>query len=120
MTRRYKIGELSAACGISVAAIRFYEQKGIIKPACRTLKNQRLFDEETLARLRFIHRCRRINMPLSCICHILAGRQDHTLPPGEIAARIEHYIKEVRSLRSDLDEVEKLLEETLQEVKAEI
>lgn len=117
MTRRYKIGELSAACGISVAAIRFYEQKGIIKPAVRTLKNQRLFDESTLERLRFIHRCRRINMPLSCIARILAGRQDHTLPPEELAAHIEHYIKEVQSLRADLDAVEKLLQETLQEVR---
>lgn len=117
MTRRYKIGELSSACDISVAAIRFYEQKGVIKPACRTLKNQRLFDEETLERLRFIRRCRRINMPLECICHILAGREDHTVPPEELAGRIGHYIQGVRSLRSDLDEVEKLLKEILHQVQ---
>ncbi len=113
MGKRYKIGELSAACGISVPAIRFYEHKGVISPAVRTLKNQRLFDESTLERLRFIHRCRRLNMPLACICRILYARQKQAQGVPELIGNIEHYIEEVHSLRADLEDVEKILQETL-------
>ena len=47
------IGQAAARCGISTATLRFYEQKGLIRPQ-RTAGNQRLFQRAILRQISII------------------------------------------------------------------
>ena len=47
------IGELARATGMSRQAIRFYERKGLLPEASRGPNGYRVYDDSTLARLRF-------------------------------------------------------------------
>src|SRR5690242_3797799 len=52
--RLYRIGELSALAGISPRTIDYYTGLGLLAPAKRSTGNYRLYDDETLARIRRI------------------------------------------------------------------
>ncbi|MFC4599987.1 MerR family transcriptional regulator [Cohnella hongkongensis] len=52
--RLYRIGELSSLAGISSRTIDYYTSLGLILPAKRSSGNYRLYDDETLSRLRRI------------------------------------------------------------------
>ena len=70
------IGELAARTGLSVSAIRFYEQRGLVE-AVRTAGNQRRFLRADIRRLSFALIAQRLGLSLTEIEAELA-----TLPPG--------------------------------------
>lgn len=45
-----RIGELSAATRVSIRLLRYYEERGLLRPQ-RTLTGQRVFDGETVDRV---------------------------------------------------------------------
>lgn len=53
-TRLYRIGELSVLAGISPRTIDYYTGLGLLAPAKRSNGNYRLYDDETLSRIRRI------------------------------------------------------------------
>jgi MerR family transcriptional regulator, copper efflux regulator len=52
--RLYRIGELAALAGISPRTIDYYTGMGLLAPAKRSTGNYRLYDDETLSRIRRI------------------------------------------------------------------
>lgn len=52
--RLYRIGELSLLAGISPRTIDYYTGLGLLAPAKRSSGNYRLYDDETLSRIRRI------------------------------------------------------------------
>ena len=54
MAGRFSIGELAQDVGVPTSTVRFYERKGLLRPAGRTDGNHRYYDAAALARLRFI------------------------------------------------------------------
>lgn len=52
--RLYRIGELSTLAGISPRTIDYYTGLGLLAPAKRSNGNYRLYDDETLSRIRRI------------------------------------------------------------------
>ena len=53
-----RIGQLAARAGCSVAAIRYYEDIGLLPPATRRESGHRVYDAAALRRIAFIRRCR--------------------------------------------------------------
>ncbi len=66
-----QIGELARRTGLSVSAIRFYEQKGLVQ-AMRTSGNQRRFLRSDIRRLSFILIAQQLGLALSEIEQSLA------------------------------------------------
>ncbi len=56
--RLMTIGELASKRRLSPRTIRYYEQRGLIEAPLRSDSNYRLFDRESVERLRFIAKCR--------------------------------------------------------------
>jgi len=52
--RLYRIGELARLAGVSARTIDYYTGLGLLKPAKRSKGNYRLYDDETLQRIRRI------------------------------------------------------------------
>jgi MerR family redox-sensitive transcriptional activator SoxR len=104
------IGDLARRSGLSVSAIRFWEQRGLVSPI-RTSGNQRRFLRSDLRRLSFALAAQRLGLSLSEIEAELA-----TLPQGRapnakdwaaigarIRARLDERIAMLERLRDKLD-----------------
>ncbi len=60
-------GDVAKRVGISLRAVRYYEEQGLIKPSAVTSGGLRLFSDRDVARLRFIHRLRLLGLSLEDI-----------------------------------------------------
>ena len=59
-----RIKELSQLSGMAASAIRFYEDEGLLPPVRRTDNGYRTYGNDHVERLRFIQRCRSLDMSL--------------------------------------------------------
>lgn len=99
------IGELARRTGLAVSAIRFYEDKGLIRPM-RTSGNQRRFLRSDIRRLSFILIAQKLGLGLAEIEAELAN-----LPQGR-APTLADWQKLSRSVRVALDAKIQLLNRT--------
>jgi MerR family redox-sensitive transcriptional activator SoxR len=104
-TSLLSIGDLARRTGLSVSAIRFYEQRGLVE-AVRTAGNQRRFPRSDIRRLSFALIAQRLGLSLGQIEAELA-----TLPAGRSPTR-EDWQAVSRRIRGVLDEKIALLEQT--------
>ncbi|MCA0902644.1 redox-sensitive transcriptional activator SoxR [Qipengyuania aquimaris] len=104
------IGELARRTGLSVSAIRFYEERGLVE-ALRTSGNQRRFLRGDIRRLSFILIAQRLGLSLAEIEEALAGLPQGRTPnaadwkriSGSIHKRIEDQIASLEKMRDSLD-----------------
>ncbi|SFP25519.1 redox-sensitive transcriptional activator SoxR [Qipengyuania nanhaisediminis] len=104
------IGELARRTGLSVSAIRFYEECGLVE-ALRTSGNQRRFLRGDIRRLSFILIAQRLGLSLAEIEEALAGLPQGRTPnaadwkriSGSIRKRIEDQIASLEKMRDSLD-----------------
>jgi DNA-binding transcriptional MerR regulator len=69
--RRWRIGELAAATGLTVRTLHHYEHIGLLAPAARTEGRQRLYDEHDVQRLYRIRALRDLGLSLEDIGRML-------------------------------------------------
>ena len=91
------IGELARRTGLSVSAIRFYEDKGLIEPM-RTGGNQRRFLRSDIRRLSFILIVQKLGLSLEEI-----GEHLRALPKGRTPSSFDWW-KISEAIRGGLDE----------------
>ena len=101
----YFISELSEELGIRPSAIRYYEQKGLIKPD-RTPGNQRVYTRHHRARLKLILRGKRFGATLEQIGEMI-GMSDRPMNEKKQIDKslwyIERTMEDVLKQKHDLD-----------------
>ena len=90
-----KIGRFSKLSDCSIQTIRYYEKEGLIDPPQRSEGNFRLYDELALSRLKFIRRCRTLDITLAEIRQLLDLQQTPSESCGQISDMIDHHIVDV-------------------------
>ncbi len=73
------IGEVAHRSGISVAAVRFYEDRGLVS-SVRTAGNQRRFERHTLRRIAVVRAGQRFGLSLNEIGEALEALPDDRPP----------------------------------------
>lgn len=103
------IGKLSAATGVKVPTIRYYEQIGLLPEAERSSGNQRLYGTKAQERLAFIRHARDLGFPLDAIRELLSLSDRPDIPcdaADQIAKRqlaaVNARIARLRALQSEL------------------
>ena len=86
------IGELAGRTGLSVSAIRFYEDKGLVRPL-RTGGNQRRFLRADIRRLSFVLIAQRLGLSLADIAEAMADLPHGRTPNARDWARISGAIR---------------------------
>ena len=94
---RMLIGELADAVGVTSQTIRFYERKGLLPDAERGANGYRIYDESTIARLRFINVAQAAGLTLSEIRGIIDLRDAGTVPCTHVVALIDSKLADVRA-----------------------
>lgn len=98
------IGVVAARTGLSVSALRFYEDRGLIT-AHRSDRGRRRYDRHVLRRLAFIQVAQRVGLTLDEV-----GRALASLPDDDEGLSARHWRDLSASWRPMLDERIRLLE----------
>ena len=104
-----KIGELSKQTAVSVDALRFYEEKGLLAPMGRTESGYRLYAPTTVAQVKFIKSAQALGFSLQEILDVMPALNQGGL-------RLEGLRQRMRAKLSSLDEQI----ERLQQLRAEV
>ncbi|WP_035858851.1 MerR family transcriptional regulator [Cryptosporangium arvum] len=92
----YPIGELSRRTGLTVKAIRFYADRGIVPATRRNATGHRLYDEDAAARLDLVRSLRDLGIDLPTIRRVL----DREVTVADVAAaHAEALDATIRALR---------------------
>ena len=107
-----QIGDLARRAGVSVRAIRYYEELGLVRPEAHSAGGFRLYGKESFRRLQVIHFLKEVGLSLDEIRQILLAKKDrgadrdtvHFLARvfGEKLGAIESKIEALSSIRSEL------------------
>lgn len=110
-----KIGNLAEQVGMTVAAIRFYEQAGLLPKVSRTGSGYRVYDASDLRRLQLIRHAKSLGFSLEEIKRILRLREQGSCPCGEVISMLERHLshtdEQIRRLRQFRRELSKTLTE---------
>ncbi|MEV5713891.1 MerR family transcriptional regulator [Amycolatopsis mediterranei] len=102
MNELYPIGDVARRTGLSVSAIRFYADEGVVAPTGLTEGGFRQYDVQAIARLELVRTLRDLGAGLDDIRRVLA--EESTLP--ELAARhlrlVEDRLRQFRARRAVL------------------
>lgn len=99
MKTQLTIGRLSAATGVNVETIRYYERAKLIGPPARTEGNYRTYAQADVMRLRFIKRTRDLGFSLEQVRALLSISGERERDCGTIdAIAIEHLTKVDRKI----------------------
>jgi DNA-binding transcriptional MerR regulator len=101
-TRLYAIGEVARRTGLSVSAIRFYSDQGIVVPAEVTAAGHRLYDVHAIARLEFVSTLRELDAGLDDVRRLLDGRMTLTELATAHLSRLDDQARRIRSRRAVL------------------
>lgn len=108
--RFYRIGELAQMTGTSSRTIDYYTSLGLLSPAKRTSGNYRLYDDETLLRIRRIEQLKAQKYSLEEI------REQFTIfnrvtPDEEVTRKLEELQTHLSQLEREVKELEPVLEQ---------
>lgn len=89
-----RMRELERASGVSRETIRFYIREGLLPEPVKTSRNSALYDEAHLVRLFAIKRLQADRyLPLSVIRSLLEDTDRAGLPPADLVANVDRFLK---------------------------
>ena len=104
-----RIGELATRAGVTVKALRFYESAEVLPAPARRPSGYRDYDEDALARLRFVKAAQAAGLTLAEIRQVIAVREDSGPPCRHVtalldahAADLDRRIAELTALREEV------------------
>jgi DNA-binding transcriptional MerR regulator len=106
--REYTINELAGEFGLTLRALRFYEERGFLKP--RRIKRERRYSEEQRRRVAWIMTGRKLGFTVREIGALIRaaeneGRGSLTLAPEQIEAQIRHLEEKLQEINHSLAEL---------------
>jgi DNA-binding transcriptional MerR regulator len=114
------IGRLGTLAAIEPKTLRYYDRVGLVRPSTRTAAGYRLYGEDTVERLRFIHQAKALRISLADIRRILAVRDEGAAPCQHVLGLIrqnlttvETQIAQLTRLRTDLRRLQRLLNDKI-------
>jgi DNA-binding transcriptional MerR regulator len=102
--RRWSIGELARASGLTVRALRHYDEIGLLRASERTASGHRRYTEPDLRRLYRVRALRALGLSLKEIAGVLAGTADDLgtmrgLLAGQLH-RLEEHEQQIQRLKA--------------------
>jgi MerR family transcriptional regulator, redox-sensitive transcriptional activator SoxR len=111
MAEPLTIGEVARRCGVATSALRFYEDRGLIR-SLRTSGGHRTYERSVIRRVAFIVFAQRVGLTLAEVGDALGQLPENRVPRrGDWAklsaswtARIDERIADLERLRAGLTE----------------
>lgn len=107
----YNIGEAAKSSGVSAKMIRHYESIGLIEAAARTDSGYRVYTEQDVRVLQFIHRGRALGFSLEQIGALLALWRDKHRASADVRALAQQHIAELDRKIAEMESMKRTLEQ---------
>ena len=104
------IGEAAKASGVSAKMIRHYEAIGLLKEAKRTEAGYRVYSEDDVRVLQFVHRARALGFSLEQIGTLLSLWQDKDRASADVRALARAHIDELNRKIGEMEAMRRTLE----------
>ncbi len=99
-----KVGQLAKRTGISVRALHYYDELGLLPPSGRTEAGYRLYTPSDIARLQQIRSLQYLGFSLAKVREYLAGPDNSLLSALELQIdRLKEQIEQQQRLRTGLE-----------------
>lgn len=106
----FNIGDAARASGVSAKMIRHYESIGLIGAARRTGAGYRVYTDQDVRVLQFIHRGRALGFSLEQIRDLLALWQDKGRASADVRALAQSHIDELNRKIAEMEAMRRTLE----------
>lgn len=106
----YKTIELMKRANVGRETVRYYESRGLIKPVARTPGGYKLYDEETIDKLRFIKNAQKLDFTLNEIADLYTLLIKSKNPWNELTSIIENRLKNINRQKSNLEKIRKIVD----------
>ncbi|WP_410608443.1 MerR family transcriptional regulator [Amycolatopsis sp. lyj-109] len=93
---RYSIGDLARRTGLTIKAVRYYSDHGLVPPSGRNTAGHRQYDEAALRRLVLVRTLRELGLGLAAIRRIVDGEATVADVAARHAAALETEIRVLR------------------------
>lgn len=98
-----RIGELARRTATAVDTIRYYERVGLLPAPARTSSNYRSYSAAEVERLKFIRRCRDLDIPVADIHDLLRFCGSPRQHCRDVDALLERHIRQIESRIDELN-----------------
>lgn len=106
-----KIGEMAKQAGLPVETVRYYEKIGLLPAPERDASGYRSYQDRHLDRLRFIRRCRNLDMTQDEIRELIRLAEQPEADCSEVDALLARHLDHVRERLRELTSLETTLEQ---------
>ncbi|MEJ2346673.1 MAG: heavy metal-responsive transcriptional regulator [Gammaproteobacteria bacterium] len=104
------IGKLARKIGVGASTLRYYERVGLIAPDHRTESGYRLYQPDTVQRLRFIRRAQALGFSLEDIAELLALSDNPQAQAAQVKQITEEKIADIGKRIRDLQRMQQGLQ----------
>lgn len=101
----FTIGQVARAADVNIETIRYYERRGLLSPPRRTPSGYRQYNEDAVARLRFIKHAQELGFSLQEIDELLALRVRRGTACDAVARKTREKIALVERRIRDLQRI---------------
>ena len=105
----FTVGALADNAGVNLETVRYYEKIGLMPKPKRKGSRYRFYDENDLARLKFIIRAKELGFTLNEIKELLDLRIESKATCGDIKKIAGHKIVDIEQKIKDLQNIKKVL-----------
>ncbi|MBK24543.1 MAG: zinc-responsive transcriptional regulator [Halobacteriovorax sp.] len=109
MDELLKIGQLAKKSGASIDAIRFYEDKGLIKPTSRSSSGYRYYNLDAVNTLNFVQSAKELGFTLSEISDFLEIQISKNGKCSLAQEKINDKLNDIETKISNLKSIKKAL-----------
>ena len=102
-----KIGEIAKITSTAVSALRYYEEIGLLKPACKSSAKYRYYKKDDIQLITFIKKAQNIGFTLDEVKIILSERNSGKSPCPKVRELAQRKVLELREKIKDLKLIER-------------
>ena len=110
MSLTMSIGKVAAAAAVNIQTIRYYERRGLLSPPRRAPSGYRQYNEDAVARLRFIKHAQELGFSLNEIDELLALRIRRGTACDGVERKTREKIDLVEQRIRDLERIKRTLQ----------
>jgi DNA-binding transcriptional MerR regulator len=110
-TDNMQIGDLAKKAGVSVRAIRYYEELGLLHPGSHSVGGFRLYCDENLKRLNVINLMKELGLTLTEIRQILTAKKNNQTDKETVQYLLRVFNEKLDLVNSKLEVFGRLKEE---------
>ena len=91
------VGNLAKQCGVNLETVRYYEGKGLLPKPHRTPSGYRIYNHDSVRRLRFIKHAQHLGFSIKEIKELLALKSDPRTTCANVRQKANDKISEIES-----------------------